>query len=59
MAKLLLLAAGMVFGYTVGFRDAAANRKDVATRVVEELRTAFHARSGTNVDSMMTRLEDK
>ena len=59
MGKVLLLAAGLVFGYTMGFRDAAANRKDLATRMVDELRTVFHARSGTNVDSIMTRLEGK
>jgi hypothetical protein len=59
MGKLLLLVAGIVFGYTMGFRDAAAHREDIATRVVAQLRTAFHAQSGTNVDSMMTRLESR
>jgi hypothetical protein len=57
MGKVLLVAIGVAFGYSVGFRDAEAHRKHIATRVVELLRSTFHGRSGTDVDSMMTRLE--
>jgi len=59
MGKVLLLAVGVAFGYSVGFRDAEAHRKHVATRVVEQLRSTFHGRSGTNVDSIMSRLEER
>jgi hypothetical protein len=59
MGKVLLLAAGVVLGYSVGFRDAQANRKHVAARVVDQVRTTFHARSGNDVDSLMNRLEDR
>ncbi|HEX9564562.1 MAG TPA: hypothetical protein VF981_11350 [Gemmatimonadaceae bacterium] len=59
MGKVFLLVAGVALGYSVGFRDAAANRKHIASRVVEQLRSTFHGRSGTDVDSLMSRLEDR
>ena len=59
MGKIVLVCLGIAFGYTVGFRDAEAHRKHVATRVVEGIRSVFHGRSGTDVDAMMTQLEKR
>lgn len=59
MGKFLLLAIGVAFGYTMGFRDADSHRKHIAERVVNQLRSTFHGRSGTNVDSMLSRLEER
>jgi hypothetical protein len=59
MAKIFLLAIGVVIGYWIGFGDARTHEENVAVRLVERVRTGMGSGVGNNVDSVMNRLEGR
>lgn len=59
MGKVLVLGVAIAVGYTIGYRDARANPDHIATRVVQMVRTTFHASPANDIDAKMAKLEGK
>jgi hypothetical protein len=56
---LLVLAIGIAFGYSLGFKDAQRHDDDVVTRMVSRARGLTGEKYRTNVDDTMDRLEKR
>ncbi len=59
MGKLFVLSVAIAIGYTIGYRDARANPDHIATRLVQVVRTTFHASPSNDIDARMSKLEGK
>ena len=56
---LLVLALGIAFGYSLGFKDAQQHDEDVVTRMVSRARGLTGDGYRTNVDDTMDKLEKR
>ena len=61
MGKLFVLGVAIAVGYAIGYRDARNHPDHIVTRVVEQVRETFGAKSASanDVDAVMRKVEGK
>jgi hypothetical protein len=57
MKNIILLSIGIAFGYSVGFKDARQNDKNVVSRLVDRVGGSNRGKYNDNVDKTMKEAE--
>jgi hypothetical protein len=59
MGKYVVFCLAIAIGYAIGFRDARQHSDHIVARAVEQVRVAFGAENGNDIDGRMDKLEGK